>query len=734
MISAPVRAFTGRLPGRPWRSIFPGDRRVWLVSGGVIALALVGVVIALLRPHQELLGTNSVGARSEVAYVPAKARLCVPSLRVPAGTGQVGFNLAMGGTSPAFEVQLREHGGRVVRGTAPASSGGHRQYDIAVPTLPSRPAWVMAEVCLIAHGAVYAYGNDNLQDNVAPPTLRGKPLRNRVGVWFLGPPGATRSIASQMGEMFRRAALFRPGFVGTWTYWLLLFALFPALAYSALRLLATAEARRSRRVPLALAVGIVAFGIAATWALITPAFQGPDESEHFAYGQYFAETGEAIQTVQTARPPYSDAEGFALEAVFHTSVIERPETRPPWIAAAQTQYEREAKILRLSQSDGGGYHPATSPHTPAYYSLLAPAYFVARGSIFSELFAMRLTSALMGALTAVLAMLLVLELLPGRRALAVAAGLLVAFEPMFSFVSGAVNNDNGVNLGAALLIYLAVRAMRRGLGWPLGVAIGATMVATPLMKGTGYELYPAVLIAVGFAMSRRHGSRNWLALAAGAATFAVLELAWGEVSHTLHHAVFTTPGGVAPGETLGALHNPRRYVSWLLRVLLPFRAPFINDNWTIIHWPFFNIYIERAFASFGWTAVEFPKWVYAVIGLALAALFVLGLRVLWRARDRVLALTRGFTPEVLVLVLVPVTVICAVEAAFQPILAITPIQGTPESGRYAFLAIAAVAALAIGACFGLGRKRVVPLATGLVAAMIALNFASQLLSLSSFYT
>ncbi len=735
MISARGRASAGRLSRLPWRNVFPGDRRVWLVAGGVFSLALIGVLIALLRPHQDLLGTNSVGARSAVALVPANTPLCVPHLRVPTGTGQVRFNLQTPTPRPALEVQVREQGGSILRGISRASpAGGHEDYAIALPTLRSSQPWVFADVCLTARAPVFAYGNDNIQDNVPSPTLGGVAIPQRVGVWFLGPPGAQRSIISQMGEMFRRAALFRPGFVGEWTYWVLLFVIFPALAYTALRLIATADEDRRRRMPIALTLGIVAFGVAGSWALITPAFLGPDESEHFGYVQYFAETGEAVQTAQTARPPYSDAEGFALEAVFHTSVIERSETRPPWIAAGQTQYQQQAKILHLPQNNGGGYHPAISPHTPAYYSLLTPAYFLTRSSIFSELFAMRLTSALMGALTAVLAMLLVLELLPGRRALAVCAGLLVAFEPMFSFISGAVNNDNGVNLAAALLIYLVVRAMVRGLRWPLALAIGATFVAAPLMKATAYELFPAALIAVGFAMWRRHGSRNWLALAAGAGTFALLELAWGDVSHTLHHAVFTTPGGGTPGETFEALHYPKRYISWLARVLLPFKAPFINHNWTIIHWPFFNVYIERGFASFGWTQVEFPKWVYIVIVASVAAALVLGVRVLWRERQRVFGIRRGFAPEVIVLVLVPVVVICAVEAAFEPSLGILPILGTPESGRYAFPAIAAVAALAIGACYGLGRKRVLPLATGLVAAMIALNFASQLLSLSAFYT
>src|SRR3954454_9997813 len=114
----------------------------------------------------------------------------------------------------------------------------------------------------------------------------------------------------------------------------------------------------------------------------------------------------------------------------------------------------------------------------------------------TQLLGMRLTSAVYGAINAALAFLLVLELLrcPGARR--VPAGRLVGFEPMFAFVSGAVNNDNGVNMMAALVIYLMVRGLRRGLSPGVGAGLGAALSIAPLMKGTVYELYPAVAIGL----------------------------------------------------------------------------------------------------------------------------------------------------------------------------------------------------------------------------------------------
>jgi hypothetical protein len=51
-----------------------------------------------------------------------------------------------------------------------------------------------------------------------------------------------------------------------------------------------------------------------------------------------------------------------------------------------------------------------------------------------------------------------------------------------------------------------------------------------------------------------------------------------------------------------------------------------------------------------------------------------------------------------------------------------------------FPAIAALAAIVIFGTFGLGRRWHVALATVLVVAMIGLSYASQLLTLTSFYT
>jgi hypothetical protein len=120
--------------------------------------------------------------------------------------------------------------------------------------------------------------------------------------------------------------------------------------------------------------------------------------------------------------------------------------------------------------------------------------------------------------------------------------------------------------------------------------------------------------------------------------------------------------------------------------------------------------------------------VYLTIVVVMGTIGLLALRVTWRYRAAVRA--RGW--ELAVVALFPVCVLLAVEAAF-----FAPSGGrtvVAEQGRYIFPAIAALAAIAVGGTFGVGRRWHVAIATVLVVAMMGLSYASQLLTLGSFFT
>jgi 4-amino-4-deoxy-L-arabinose transferase-like glycosyltransferase len=317
--------------------------------------------------------------------------------------------------------------------------------------------------------------------------------------------------------------------------------------------------------------------------------------------------------------------------------------------------------------------------------------------------------------------------------LAAAGGLLVAFHPMFGFMGGAVNNDNGVNALAAITILLTVRALRRGVTVRSGVALGVAIALLGIMKATGFALYPLLALAGVGLLIKRHSRRDLIAYAATLASLVAVVVGWRVLSGLWEQPVATAAGaggGGGGGATAGttaniALDDPLGYLSYLWQVFLP-PLPFMTDLF-IFKWPFFDIYIERGWGAFGWYAVLFPRWVYGVILAVSVAVGALGVRAALRNRDWV----KRHWLEVAFVVLVPVTVIAAVEAAYfspsqRPVL--------PEFGRYLFPAITALSAIAVGSCLGLGRRWAPVGATALVAAVIVLDYASQLLTLAGFYT
>jgi hypothetical protein len=271
--------------------------------------------------------------------------------------------------------------------------------------------------------------------------------------------------------------------------------------------------------------------------------------------------------------------------------------------------------------------------------------------------------------------------------------------------------------------------LRRGLTPGLGAGIGAVLVAAPLFKLTGYVVWIPALVALPVLAWRQHGRGDIPAWAALVLTFAVLTLTWSLLSGAFDRSVYATPDSGIPGSqptVSSARENIPGYLSYLWQIFLP-PLPFMTDL-HVQKWPAFDIYIERGFGAFGWYAIKFPMWVYLAIVLAIGAAAALGLRALWQSRASV----RAVLPELLVLALLAAAVIAGTHASFY-----TPEPSRPvvaEQGRYAFTAMVPFAAFAAVAAYGLGHLRARAVAATMLAAMLALNVASQLLALGKFFS
>jgi len=725
-----------------------GRRRLWhaprvlkvrsvVVVVGILLAALF--VFELARPRDYLTGSNNAGADGAVVHVDPGQRLCVGDLHIPKGTGRLRLRIGpAAATTVAAAVRIGP-GVQRSRVTVPPHSGppGSDPAELELPA--AVPVDTRGRVCLTASGPIDVAGRRGLEPGQTAAIVAGAAVPARVAVWYLPPAGERKSVLAQLPDMFDRAARLRPGVVGPWTYAVILLLVTPALLLTALWLFARAAADRALRGG-ALIIGIIGFAAAASWSLIVPVFDAPDEVEHVAYAQAVAEQGRGPDTHATARRPYSTELQVGYESARLSGFYGQRLGRPPWEARDEQAWRSRVARERPRAHDGAGWI-TTADYTPLYYAALAPAYKAAGGSIWSRVTAMRLVSALLGGIAAAFVVLLVAELLARPRWPAIAAGLLVAFQPMFAFISGVVNNDAGVNAAAAIAVYLVVRALRRGLDARVAVALGVTAALMPLLKGNGLFLLPAIAVGVGGAAlrARAAGTAIGRPLAAMGGAIAVTIAVAVAGSAALHHSANPTAAGwfaktgnaypTLPGPAVQpskALQHPIEFAQYVSELVIPPLPGATETRPGGGRFPGFHAYIERGWGAFGFLSILFPKWVYGVISVLMLALVPAAV-VAWR-RNRGAVRARNW--ELAVLVLVILGVFFGTEVAY-----FAPGDPTvPEFGRYLFPAAGPLAALAVLATFGLGRRRAAGVAAGLVTAMVMFFWAAQMLTMSALYT
>jgi 4-amino-4-deoxy-L-arabinose transferase-like glycosyltransferase len=719
--------------------VFAGDRRVWRTAA-VCAVPLLALVLAYcLKPREYLTGSDNVEVVTYVQPSPAGARVCIPGLELPAGTARVRMQMVSRTQErPALHMTLSVAGRTLSSSLPPATVQPARVSDpvFSIPELPSRPAYAVATLCVTAGDLVNWGGTPLPQPPAYGPTMQGHPFPARLAVWYLPRAGGRSSYLARAGAILDRAALFRPGFVGSWLYFLVLLVVLPGLALTSIRCMAVAVAVAASGGRVSAPAGMRrlaawVFAIAAInfacWALITPPFQAPDEVDHFAYTQSLVERGQAPSRDPGAPlPRWSQAQALLLEDMSFFTDHQVGDTTMPWSPLQEARYVEQAVALHPPADDGGGNETAAT-HGPIYYAALAPAYAIAGSSPLAQLTLMRLLSALIGALAVLFAFLLVRELAPGRPWLAVLAALLVAYEPMYGFISGAVNNDVGVNAGAAALAFLLLRMARRGVTLPWGLATGALLIALPIVKATAFSLYPVAGLALLVAVWRHHRGRadvlGWVGLAAGALVVQELQV---HLSGTFHPvASSSTSATVATGVVSLAREHPLGFLAYLWELFLP-RLPFMAPHFVGVGNPAFTIFVKRGWGAFGWYDVLFPHWVFVTIAAAMVGVVLAGLVAIGREWTFV----RRNVLELGLLVAVPLAVMAGFEAAFyttgsRPFL--------PEFGRYEFPAIICLAALVVAALHGFGRRWALHVGVGLLVATIVLCYAGQLLTLSAFY-
>ena len=198
---------------------------------------------------------------------------------------------------------------------------------------------------------------------------------------------------------------------------------------------------------------------------------------------------------------------------------------------------------------------------PLYYLLGTPLQMaLSNATLTQQMLAIRGVSVLLGAITVALVYMFGRTLVPARPVFALAVAGLVGFNPMFTYMSAAINSDNLVNtIYAALFLLLAygLRQQQPGRGWLIG--LGALLGAGLITKQTIIMgVLVSALVIVLLAWRRR--SRFWLSVVSygfWVGGTALLISGWYFVRNWM---LFGNPTGVFAGSR-SDLYASRPYIS-----------------------------------------------------------------------------------------------------------------------------------------------------------------------------
>jgi 4-amino-4-deoxy-L-arabinose transferase-like glycosyltransferase len=381
-----------------------------------------------------------------------------------------------------------------------------------------------------------------------------------------------------------------------------------------------AERVRATPAPLALLL-VVAAVLGSAWSLVLPPFQGPDESEHFAYVQHLAETGSPpSSSVAAGAGPYATQELQALDRLGLRAMQGNPYARPMWGAADERRWEQlEGDRRPGERSDGEGPNFAAK-NPPLYYAYEAVAYRLSPDtSLFGRLLAARLASVLLLVATVALTWVAISELTQRGWARVLAAGV-VALQPQLAFIGAIVNPDILLTALWTAFVALSIRTLRRGRTTGRLVGLCALAALAALTHGRGLALLPPLAVVLVLAWWRErppsHVLRRWLAGAAAllAAVAVVLVVGRGRSLYGGQLAAFQDSG-----------FDPRQFVSHVWQFYfppLPTMQPRLGPDYG-----FRQVFVETFYGTFGSLDVHLPARVYALLQVA----SVLGLLALYTA-------------------------------------------------------------------------------------------------------
>lgn len=345
-----------------------------------------------------------------------------------------------------------------------------------------------------------------------------------------------------------------------------------------------------RRVTLFLFILLGAYlALGVLYSLVTPVLEASDEISHYPVVKHIADgRGLPVQDpgVETlwhqegSQPPLYYAVAAALTAWIDTDDLQTLMWINPLANIGKPLAPgNKNMVIHTSQEAFPWGGAVLAIHLIRFFSLL-----LATGTVY-------------------LTYRLAREIAPQRADMALVAAALVAFNPMFLFIAGSVNNDNLVVLLATFVVWLLARTLREGK-LPVGrlVALGVALGLAALTKLSGLALLPLAVGALFVVAARR---RDWRSLSLWCVVLGTLVAAIAGWWYVRNWRLYGDPTGLNMMLAIAG----RRAVPWTLaripREFEGFRMSYwgVFGGFNIIAWPwlyrFYDLLVLAGLAGWG---------------------------------------------------------------------------------------------------------------------------------------
>ena len=258
--------------------------------------------------------------------------------------------------------------------------------------------------------------------------------------------------------------------------------------------------RAWRSLPLQWLLPLGFFLVGLVYLYAAPNFEASDTVEHVGMIKFIADTGtlpvqsgdhDELYGQEASQPPLYYLIMAAVWNAFDTSDFDERYLPSPFTVIGDPSGRGNRNLVIYKQP----YPPDLNGASLALYAI-------------------RLLSLGMGAVTVWAVIQSARVVMPGEAGVALLAGALTAYNPQFLFISASVSNDNLVNMLAALTAWRLLVMLRDGFETRRGLALALLIALASLAKLSGLVLGAVVALAAVWLLIRTQDRRGFFRLAA----------------------------------------------------------------------------------------------------------------------------------------------------------------------------------------------------------------------------